>query len=144
MSSTGNAPQAHEVSNEDRLAVETLYRAFGEGPDLLDDAVTEDWQDIPAAPGQEPGREGMTPLMKGFRSAFPDAKVTIHELIGAPGRVAPRAEITGMHKAEWFGVPATNKPFVIAIHESHHLKNGRLTHTWHLEDWWGCMNQVQS
>lgn len=75
--------------------------------------------------------------------AFPDARITIHELIGVRGRVAARAEINGTHKGE-FGVPETDKQVVIAIHEIHQVDNGRLTHTWHLEDWFGWMNQVQS
>lgn len=144
MSSTGDALQVHGVSDEDRAAVEALCRAFGEGPEILDVAVGEGWQDIPLAPGQGPGREGMKPLIAGFRAAFPDAKVTIRELIGVPGRVAVRAEITATHKGEWFGVPATDMQVVIAIHEFHYVDNGRLTHTWHLEDWFGWMNQVQS
>jgi predicted ester cyclase len=123
--------------------VETLYRAFSEhNPELLDEAVMTDWQDIPLAPHQAPGREGMKPLIRGFSGAFPDAKFTIREIIGAPGRAAVRAEISGTHSGEWFGVPATGTRFVIPIHEFHRIKNGRLTHTWHLEDWFGWLHQV--
>jgi len=53
-----------------------------------------------------------------------------------------RAEITGTHKGAWFGVAPTNKTYRIPIHEFHHIENGRLTHTWHLEDWFGWLNQV--
>ena len=131
------------LSEEDRVAVETLYRAFSEhNPDLLDQAVTADWQDIPLAPGQEPGRDGMKPLVRGFSAAFPDAKVTIHEIIGAPGRAGVRAEITGTHKGEWFGVAPTGRPFTLPIHEFHHIENGLVTHTWHMEDWFGWLHQM--
>ncbi|MGO7207319.1 ester cyclase, partial [Rhizobium ruizarguesonis] len=35
--------------------LETFYGAFTrKNPDLLDEAVTSDWQDIPLAPGQGP------------------------------------------------------------------------------------------
>jgi predicted ester cyclase len=123
--------------------VETLYRAFSQhNPDLLDEAVTPDWQDIPLAPGQAPGRDGMKPLIHGFSAAFPDAKVTIHEIIRAPGRAAVRAEISGTHRGEWFGVPATGKRFVMPLHEFHRIENARLTHTWHLEDWFGWLHHV--
>ncbi|WP_373288716.1 ester cyclase [Brucella endophytica] len=77
--------------------------------------------------------------MKGFGAAFPDTKITIHEIIGADGRVAVRASISGTHLAEWFGVAATGKSFEMPIHEFHH---GRLTHTWHLEDCMGWFFQV--
>ena len=131
------------LTREDRLAVETLYRAFSENkPELLNEAVSLASQHIPLAPGQAPSREGMKPLIEGFAAAFPDLGITIHEVVGAPGRAAVRAEITGTHTGEWFGVPPTNRAFRMPIHEFHHIKDGRITHTWHLEDWFGWLFQV--
>lgn len=143
MLNTLDEPEVTGLTPAERLAIETFYRAFSEGrSELLDQAVTSDWQDLPLAPGQEPGREGMKPLIDGFLAAFPDAQVTVHEIIGAPGRAAVRAEITGTHKGEWFGVAPTGKPFSMRLHEFHHLEDGRLTHTWHMEDWFGWLLQV--
>ena len=143
MSDVATPPKPTGLTDEDRLAVETLYRAFTDGePELLDQAVTPDWQDIPLAPGQAPGREGMKPLIKGFAAAFPDLEIAIHEIVGAPGRAAVRAEITGTHAGEWFGVAPTHKAFRMPIHEFHHIEGGRITHTWHLEDWFGWLCQV--
>jgi predicted ester cyclase len=135
--------QVFGPSADDRRAVECLYRAFSEhNPDLLDEAVTQDWQDIPLARRQASGREGMKPPIRAFGAAFPDAKVTIDEIIGAPCRAAVRAGISGAHGGEWFGVPASATRFVLPIHEFHRLENGRLTHTWHPEDWFGWLRQV--
>ncbi|MEQ8390955.1 MAG: ester cyclase [Thalassospira sp.] len=142
MTDTFQQPKIFGVSDTDRKAIELLYRSFSESTDLLDEAVTSDWQDIPLAPGQQPGRDGMKPLINAFRDAFSDLQITIHEMIGAPGRVAVRAEITGTHRGEWFGVAPTGKSFRMPIHEFHYLENGRLTHTWHLEDWFGWFFQV--
>ncbi len=131
------------LTNEERLAIGTLYRAFSEGrPELIDQAVAPDWQDIPLAPGQQPGREGMKPLIRGFVAAFPDLRITVHEIIGVPGRAAVRAEITGTYKGEWFGIALTGRAFRIPIYEFQAIKDGRLTHTWHLEDWFGWLSQV--
>jgi predicted ester cyclase len=131
------------VTPAELKAVETLYRAFNDhNPDLLDEAVTPDWQDIPLAPGQGPGPEGLKPMVRAFTSAFPDMNIAIKEVIGAEGRAGVRALITGTHKGEWFGVAPTNRPVSIVIHEFHHFTDGRITHTWHLEDWFGMLNQV--
>jgi predicted ester cyclase len=46
---------------------------------------------------------------------------------GSTGGAALRAEILGTHKGEWFGIPPTNKRVSIALHEFHHLKDGRTT-----------------
>lgn len=142
MTDTANETQVFGVTDEDRVAVETLYHAFEGRPDLLDEAVTTDWQDIPLAPSQQPGWDGMKPLLAGFVAAFPDLKINLHEIVGVPGRVAVRAEITGTHDGEWFGIAPTHQRFVVPIHEFYRVENGQVTHTWHLEDWFGWLNQV--
>lgn len=131
------------VSPDDRALIEQLYGAFNEKkPELLDKILAADWQDVPLAPGQGPGASGFKPLVAAFVQAFPDIQIAIHEMIGVPGRVAVRAEITGTHSGAWFGIAATGKAFSIPIHEFHHIRDGRITHTWHLEDWWGWFRQV--
>jgi steroid delta-isomerase-like uncharacterized protein len=131
------------LTTAQQQAIETLYRAFNEqNPDLLDDALVADWQDIPLGPGQQPGLAGMKPIVAMFGAAFPDVKITIQDIFGRDGHVAVRAQITGTHLGEFFGIPATGKPIAIAIHEFHYLTADRITHTWHLEDWFGMLNQV--
>jgi predicted ester cyclase len=126
-----------------QLAIETLYRAFNEqNPDLLDQAVVEDWQDIPLGPGQQPGRAGMKPIIAMFGAAFPDVKITVQDIFGRDGKAAVRAQITGTHLGEFLGIAPTGKPIAIAIHEFHTLTADRVTHTWHLEDWFGMLNQI--
>ncbi len=143
MSESQPAMKVTGLDERELLAVETLYRAFSEGdPDLLDQAVTPDWQDIPLAPGQAPGREGMKPLIRGWLLAFPDTRIVIHDIFGVPGRAAVRAEIMATHKDEWFGIAPSNTAFRMPIHEFHAIKDGKITHTWHLEDWFGWLNQV--
>lgn len=132
-----------EQLSAERIAVETLYRAFNEkNPDLLDEVVTPEWQDIPLAPGQGPGPEGLKPIILGLIEAFPDVHIQIHDLIQTPGKIAVRAEITGTHLGLLMGIPATGKQVSFAIHEFHHLTAGRITSTWHLEEWFGLFRQL--
>ena len=71
---------------------------------------------------------GLTPdelrAVETVAAAFPDTKVTIHEVFGSPGRAEVRAEITATHTGEWFGVPATGRRFTLALHEFHHIRTG--------------------
>lgn len=131
------------LNEKERTAIKTLYRAFSSGnPDLLDEAISDDWQDIPLAPGQQPGREGMKPMVSAFLAAFPDINIKVHDIIGSAQCAGVRAEISGTHTTEWFGVAPTGKRFSIPLHEFHRLEGGKITHTWHLEDWFGWINQV--
>jgi predicted ester cyclase len=135
--------QENGLTKAQQQAIENLYRAFNEqNTDLLDLAITDDWQDIPLGPGQQPGLAGMKPIIAMFTAAFPDVKITIHDIFGRDGRAAVRAQITGTQRGEFFGIAPTGKSIAIAIHEFHQLTADRITHTWHLEDWFGMLHQV--
>ncbi|PVZ20552.1 MULTISPECIES: ester cyclase [unclassified Pseudomonas] len=127
----------------ERLAIETLYRAFSDNdPDLVDSVLAPHWDDIPLAPGQGPGPEGIKPIIRSLAEAFPDVRVVIHDMMQAPGRVAVRAEITGTHLGELFGIAATGKKVSLRLHEFHALEEGRVVTTWHMEDWFGLFLQL--
>ena len=124
-------------------SIENLYQAFNTGdPDLLDYALAVDWIDSPMAPGQQPGRQGMKPMVMAFRAAFKDLNLDPREVIGFGGRAAVRLTLKGRHVGEWMGVPGTGRSFTIAMNEFHHFRDGRITHTWHLEDWANWREQV--
>ena len=123
--------------------LQTFYRAFSDKkPDLLDEAVAPDWEDIPLAPGQGPGPGGLKPVLREFVAAFPDLRIDVEDVIGSHGRVGVRAKLTGTQRGEFFGIPVTNKPISIAIHEFHEIEDGRIKRTWHLEDWFGMLRQL--
>jgi steroid delta-isomerase-like uncharacterized protein len=109
---------------------------------VLDNILAPDWQDIPLAPGQEDGPGGYKALVQGFSQAFPDITIKVHEIFGTHERAGVRAEMSFTHVHEFMGVPATNQKLTIAIHEFHHLKDGKLTKTWHLEDWLSMLFQT--
>ncbi len=139
-----NNPTAKDRSGAaQRAAIETLYRAFNLGrPELLDEALAENWRDLPLAPGQQPGRDGLKPMIATFRAAFAEVAFTPEEIVVCDGRAAVRLTLSGRHVGEWMGVPATGREFRIAVHELHHLDGDRITDTWHLEDWAGSRKQV--
>lgn len=126
-----------------KRSLETFYRAFSDKkPSLLDEAVTSDWQDIPLSPGQDPGPDGLKPLMQMFFTAFPDLQIIVDEVIAQPDRAGVRARIVATHCGEIFGLQPTGKAVSVALHEFHHFDQERITHTWHLEDWFGMLHQI--
>jgi predicted ester cyclase len=127
----------------ERRAVQRLYDAFSlKNPDLIDDAVSADWKDIPLAPGQGPGPAGMKPIIESFIAAFPDVQIVIHDMLQLPGKIAVRGEITGTHQGELFGIAPTGKAVAFRIHEFHELDGQRVTTTWHMEDWFAFFLQL--
>lgn len=137
-----NNEKNHRLMRE-RQAVEKLYLAFSrQQPELVNEAVTPDWADIPLAPGQAPGPEGIKPIIQAFGAAFPDVQIVIHDMIQLPGQIAVRAEITGTHQGTFMGIAPTGKVVGIRLHEIHHLDGERITTTWHMEDWLGLFMQL--
>ena len=127
----------------ERTAVETLYRAFSEqNPDLADAVLAPEWEDIPLAPGQGPGPDGVKMIIRMVAAAFPDVHITIHDMLQEPGKVGVRAEISGTHLGELFGIAPTGKQVSFRLHEFHTLAHGRITTTWHMEDWFGLFQQL--
>lgn len=127
----------------ERIAVETLYRAFSEqNPDLVDAVLAPGWDDIPLAPGQASGPAGIKPIIRSMAAAFPDVHITIHDMVQQPGKIAVRAEISGTHLGELFGIAPTGKQVSFRLHEFHTMANGLVTTTWHMEDWFGLFLQL--
>ncbi len=140
---TQTTAQFSSLSEQEVQTIEKLYRAFDDkNPDLLDEVLVPDWQDIPLVPGQVAGPQGLKDQFPMLFQAFPDLKIVIHEIVGAAGHAGVRASITGTHLGGIFGVAPTGQSVDVAIHEFHHLQDGRITHTWHLEDWFGMLNRI--
>lgn len=133
---------SHQLRIE-RLAVETLYRAFSEqSPDLVDAVLASDWDDIPLAPGQEPGPAGVKTIIRMLGAAFPDVHITVHDMVQQPGKVGVRAEISGTHLGELFGIAPTGRQVSFRLHEFHTLADGVIPTTWYMEDWYGLFMQL--
>ncbi|MBV8224510.1 MAG: ester cyclase [Verrucomicrobia bacterium] len=140
-----DTPPTHRLPEGEIRSIETLYKAFNErNPDLLDQACAPDWEDIPMGPGQAPGPDGLKQLLPGFFQALPDLQIIIHEIIGIPGRAGVRASIVGTHRGEILGIKPTGKSVEVSLHEFHHLRDGRIIRTWHLEDWFGLLQQLNA
>ena len=137
------SPDLSPQLRAERIAVETLYRAFSEqNPDLVDAVLAPGWDDIPLAPGQASGPAGIKPIIRSMAAAFPDVHITIHDMLQQPGKIAVRAEISGTHLGELFGIAPTGKKVSFRLHEFHTLANGLVTTTWHMEAWFGLFLQL--
>jgi serine phosphatase RsbU (regulator of sigma subunit)/predicted ester cyclase len=58
-------------------------------------------------PGSRPGRDSVKQRVALYYEAFPDWKVTIHDIFGRGDRVAYRWSGGGTHLGEWAGIPPT-------------------------------------
>jgi steroid delta-isomerase-like uncharacterized protein len=134
---------AQALSPGQRQSLEYLYGALvTRDVDLLDQALTPDWEDIPLVPGQAAGAEGLKPIFRMLISAFPDLSVEVTEILAEAGRAAARVIVTGTHRGDLFGVPPSGKFVRFALHEFHEFEGDRLRRTHHTEDLFGLFTQI--
>jgi predicted ester cyclase len=133
------------ISEEMIQAFQNSYKAWKTNDlTIIDTLFSPDWQDIPMAPGQKAGPEGLKNLITFFRETFPDIEITMLDIFGTAERVAVRSEITFTHDKEFMGILPVNQKVTVTSLELHHLKDGKITHTWHLEDWFGLLMQSRA
>ena len=129
--------------------IDSFYQAFGGKPELLDAVLTDDWDDIPLAPGEQPGRAGLRAPIEAINKAFSDYRVVVEEIIDARGddgngMVGVRAKMHGVHTGEFLGIAPTGREAEIRTHDFHEIVDGRIVRSHHMEDWLSWFQQVGS
>ncbi|MFM7446454.1 MAG: ester cyclase [Tabrizicola sp.] len=110
---------------------------------LLDQIIAEDWVHIPAAPGEEPGREGFKKQIPGSAATFAEGKLTIEDIVQEGNKVAVRSTYTAKQVGPFAGFPAKGREFTIMTIDIHEFnEDGMVQTTWHLEDWLGGRFQM--
>jgi steroid delta-isomerase-like uncharacterized protein len=104
--------------------------------------VAGDWQYIPAISDDQSGPDQMIPAFRNLAIGLPDMKIDLLDVLVSDDRVAVRASVSGTQTGPIMGVAATSKPVTFAIHAFHEVKNGKITRTWHLEDWLSMFRQI--
>ena len=127
----------------------TFYEAASGKAELLGAVITDDWDDIPLGPGQEPGRAGARSLIEGLSKVFSDFRFVVEEIIDARredgnGMVGVRATMHGVHTGEFFGIAPTGRETEVRTHDFHGIVDGRIVRTHHMEDWVSWFQQVGS
>jgi steroid delta-isomerase-like uncharacterized protein len=119
------------------------YEAFNKNdPALLDRILSEQWVDIPPAPGQPAGPEGAKQILVELTTAFPDLKIRIEEILQDGNKVIVRSEIAGTQRKPLMGFPAKNRKMAIQAIDIHEFKDGKIVRTWHTEDWLAGLHQL--
>ncbi|MEX0666100.1 MAG: ester cyclase [Acidimicrobiia bacterium] len=111
--------------------------------DTIDEIVAEDFvehQELP--PGVPPGRAGLHAFVKMFRDAFPDLKVETVSAVVEGDEVWMQSLLTGTHKGELAGVPATGKKVSVAMFDRVKVRDGKAVEHWGVADDMGMMTQL--
>ena len=77
-------------------------------------------------------------------TAFPDVRVTVHDIVKEGDKLAARLSFTGTHRGTFLKVPATGKRVTVANTVFYQINNGKITDVWSFIDLMGLMQQIGS
>ena len=101
------------------------------------------WEQIPLGEHSSPGTTGYRELIEFLGGAFTNITITVDEVIVDSFRVAIRTTTRATHTgAEIMGVTATGTAIEFRASDFHHVQDGRIARTWHLEDYQSLMQQL--
>jgi len=141
---TGTAAEA-----DDKAVVEAFYTQLLSAPNAEDlearvaKVVVENWVSIPTPRGGKDAA-GLVKSLKGFGAAIPDLKWTIQEILQTGNRYVVRSIATGTPVKPFFGVPPSGKSFEIMTIDIHTVENGRITRSYHVEEWAKAIQQLKA
>jgi len=69
-----------------------------------------------------------------MRSTFPDAYVTLEDVIAEDDKVVSRGTFTGTHRREFLGIPPTGKQVTFSVIHIEQLGDGKIVDHWVLGD----------
>lgn len=122
--------------------VRQFYVPFNTGDVSMYDSILDpNWVDDPLMPGQQAGPQGIKDRVATLQQVAPDYHVTNDEIVIMDNRVAVHSTVRGTHTSTFFGIPATGRQFVMRTCDFHHVEHGVIVYTWHLEDFFGLLQQ---
>jgi steroid delta-isomerase-like uncharacterized protein len=124
-----------------RMVEETFNRGnVGHADDFLAPDFVER-EELP--PGLPRDREGVKQLTVMLRSAFPDLKATIEDIVAEGDKVVVRQTWTGTHTGgEFMGVPRSGKAVAIGVIDIIRIAGGKFVEHWGQMDSMGMMQQL--
>ncbi len=96
----------------------------------------------PNISGAAVGPEAYKHQVARFVKAFPDLRFTIEDMICEKDRLVVSWSISGTHKGEFQGIPATNKKISVEGITIHHIASGKIMDSYVSWDALGLMQQL--
>lgn len=109
---------------------------------VIDQFVAPDVIDHNPLPGQGPGVEGVKQLFALFRQAFPDAQVSVEDIIAEGDKVVIRTSVCATHSGAFMGISPTGKTVSTSGIEIIRIAGGKMVERWGAADDLGLMQQM--
>ena len=125
--------EAHKV-----LAMRMYNEVISQG-DLaaLDDMIHDDFVEHEEMPGLPTDKSAPAAFVTMFRSAFPDLQASVEDILQDGDKLVVRARMSGTHKGEFMGMPATGKRIDVRLIDILRFGDDGLAH-----EHWGVIDSL--
>jgi predicted ester cyclase len=110
--------------------------------DAAAELLSPDFRIHHAGQPEQQGREAWAHGARLMLAAFPDVRLDVEDAVEAGDTLAVRVRVTGTHRGEFAGVPATGRRVEYVSHEFYRAEGDRLTAEWICSDLGGLFAQL--
>jgi predicted ester cyclase len=86
--------------------------------------------------------DGQKQRIAGFRSAFPDVKITIEDVFAEDNYVIFRSTMSGTHHGVFQGIEPTGKPITVTLIDIIRVEHGKFVEHWGGPDLFDLLKQL--
>lgn len=132
------------MTTDNKALIRRLFDEVWNGGkvDRLDRLIGADYVEHNPAPGQAAGAAGVRTKIQALRTAFPDLRFVLEELIGEGALVAVRYHWQGTHEGTFLGIAPTKRRIIVRGMDFYRLHGGRLVEHWDNVDEFGMLTQL--
>ena len=129
---------------DNNASIRRLYDLINAGDiDGLSRQFADDFVEREELPGIPPTKAGVVEYFRMLFAAFPDFRMDVEDVIASGDKAVARVRVTGTHKGEFLGIPATGKSaFVNAIDITRFGDDGLVREHWGVFDQLALLQQL--
>lgn len=137
------------AATTDKATVQKFYDFLSNpGSDVhakaFSEATSTSWQSIGNYSGQNKNQDAFKGQMNGFSKLIPDLNWAVQSMHQDGNTITVRSRATGTPEGPLFGVNGEGRQFDILTIDIHELNDGKISKTYHVEDWSGALRQLTS
>ena len=132
-----------ETEKNKALVREMFEKAFSAGDlGFLDAVISPSYLDHNPVPDQAPGAAGVKARFAGLRTAFPDLRFVLEDVVAEGTMVAARSHWTGTHRSVFLGIAPTGRRLTVPVMDFYRFEGGRIVEHWANVDEFGMLSQL--
>jgi len=110
---------------------------------LVDEVVSPQFTSHDWPKSSPTGPEGFREFYSAIRSALPDARYEVDDLIAEGDKVVVRWRLLGTHKGDFRGIAATGREIALKGIAIYRVEGGKLLERWVVSDLHGLLEEIQ-